>query len=76
MQQFAELPMVICWGLKDFVFDKHFLREWQQHFPQAEVHQFDDCGHYILEDAADEVIPIIESFLAANPLEESTGKTQ
>jgi haloalkane dehalogenase len=32
------------------------------------VHAFDDCGHYILEDASDEVIPIIEQFLAANPL--------
>ncbi len=73
LEQFSGLPMVICWGLKDFVFDKHFLKEWQQRFPDAEVHQFDDCGHYILEDAADEVIPIIKAFLRENPLEESTG---
>ena len=64
---FANLPMVICWGLKDFVFDRHFLAEWQRRFPQAEVHAFADCGHYILEDAKDQVIPIVETFLAKNP---------
>ena len=68
LDRFADLPMTICWGMKDFVFDKHFLKEWQRRFPKAEVHAFDDCGHYILEDASDEVIPIIEQFLAANPI--------
>lgn len=69
LAQFAELPMTICWGLKDFVFDRHFLKEWQRRFPDAEVHAFPDCGHYILEDAKAEVIPIIAKFLAAHPLD-------
>jgi haloalkane dehalogenase len=63
LSQFEQLPMLICWGLKDFVFDKHFLAEWLQRFPNAEVHAYDDCGHYILEDASDEVVPIINEFL-------------
>lgn len=61
---FAKVPMLICWGLKDFVFDAHFLAEWQRRFPAAEVHSFPDCGHYILEDAAGEVIPLIKDFIA------------
>ncbi|PLX74205.1 MAG: alpha/beta hydrolase [Desulfuromonas sp.] len=65
---FANRPMLICWGLKDFVFDQHFLKEWQRRFPMAEVHAFADCGHYILEDAKDEVIPIIDNFLKAHPI--------
>ena len=73
LARFADLPMTICWGLKDFVFDRHFLKEWQQRFPDAEVHTFADCGHYILEDAKDEVIPIIERFLEAHPLGETVG---
>lgn len=73
LARFADLPMTICWGLKDFVFDRHFLKEWQRRFPRAEVHAFADCGHYILEDAKAEVIPIIEQFLAAHPLDGSTG---
>lgn len=68
LHRFADLPMTICWGLQDFVFDGHFLAEWQRRFPQAEVHAFDDCGHYILEDAKDEVVPIIQRFLKQHPL--------
>lgn len=55
-------PMLVCWGMKDFVFDHHFLEEWERRFPHAEVHRFDDCGHYVLEDAADEVIPLVQRF--------------
>ena len=56
--------MLICWGMKDFVFDHHFLKLWTAHFPAAEVHRFYDCGHYVLEDAADEVIAHIRRFLS------------
>jgi cis-3-alkyl-4-acyloxetan-2-one decarboxylase len=62
-KQFQDRPMLICWGLKDFVFDKHFLKLWTDQFPQAEVHRFGDCGHYILEDAQEEVIGHIKQFL-------------
>ena len=34
------------------------------HFPQADVHRFDDCGHYILEDALEDIIPLVRDFLA------------
>lgn len=57
------LPMLICWGLKDFVFDRHFLEEWKRRFPDAEIHSFPDCGHYILEDAQQEVVPLIKRFI-------------
>lgn len=61
--RFAGLPMLILWGELDFVFDEHFLAEWQRRFPEAELHRFADCGHYILEDARDEVVPLIAEFL-------------
>jgi pimeloyl-ACP methyl ester carboxylesterase len=64
LDKFRELPMLICWGELDFVFDRHFQTEWERRFPAAEVHSFADAGHYILEDAAEEVIPLISEFLA------------
>jgi len=70
LSRFSKLPVCICWGEKDFVFDQHFLQKWRDYFPAAEVHAFADCGHYILEDARDEVIPIISRFLADHPLRE------
>ncbi len=63
LEQFKALPMQIHWGLLDFVFDGHFLDEWQRRFPQAEIHRYPDCGHYILEDAKDEVVPLIVRFI-------------
>lgn len=64
LDSLAALPMLICWGLKDFVFDRHFLEEWTRRFPGAQTHPFPDCGHYILEDAQKEVIPLIKSFIS------------
>ncbi len=61
--QFINLPMLILWGELDFVFDRHFLAEWRQRFPNAELQSFPDCGHYILEDAKDDVVPLISRFL-------------
>ena len=64
----SDLPTLICWGLRDFVFDQDYLEEWQRRFIQAEVYRFENAGHYLLEDVPDEVIPLIEEFLKNNPL--------
>lgn len=64
LEGFRDRPALVCWGAKDFVFDDHFLAEWQRFLPNADVHRFADCGHYILEDASEEVIPLIRTFLA------------
>lgn len=67
LSRFQSLPMLIGWGEQDFVFDKGFLAEWQRHFPQAEVHRFADVGHYVLEDAGDEIIGLVRQFLVGHP---------
>lgn len=62
------VPTLLLWGLRDFVFDRHFLAEWQRYFPHAETHTWPDCGHYLLEDAGDEAIMRVKEFLAKHPL--------
>lgn len=64
LAQLRDKPTLICWGARDFVFDDHFLAEWRRHFPSAEVHRYADAGHYVLEDAAEEVAAALDSFLA------------
>jgi haloalkane dehalogenase len=66
--RFRDVPMLVCWGERDFVFDRHFLNEWRRRFPRAEVHAFADAGHYVLEDARDEVLPLVRDFLQRHPL--------
>lgn len=68
IEQLADRPALVCWGLRDFVFDHHFLAEWQRRLPDAEVHAFDDAGHYVLEDAGEEIEPLVTDFLARHPL--------
>lgn len=63
LPQLRGVPMLIGWGERDFVFDNEFLHEWEIRFPQAEVHRFPDCGHYVLEDAAPELVPLITQFI-------------
>jgi haloalkane dehalogenase len=67
LHKFAGVPTLLLWGLRDFVFDKHFLAEWKRYFPHAEAHEWPDCGHYLLEDAGDEAIPKVQEFLAKHP---------
>ena len=59
LDRLAHVPMLIGWGLKDFVFDEPFLREWSRRFPAAEVHRFPRAGHYVLEDEAATLVPTI-----------------
>ena len=61
---FNRIPVLILWGEKDFVFDHHFLREWERLLPSAEVHRFPNAGHYVLEDAGEEILPLVQTFLA------------
>jgi haloalkane dehalogenase len=64
-----QLPVLICWGGKDFVFNDGFLEEWKRRLPEAEVHYFPRAGHYVLEDAGAEILPIIRSFFDEHPVD-------
>lgn len=67
LEELRDVPMLICWGMRDFVFDKDYLNEWTRRFPQAEVVRFDDAGHYVLDDAGDEILARVRKFLAPCP---------
>lgn len=64
LNRLDHLPLLICWGLRDFVFDGDYLEEWRRRFPHAETHGYSDVGHYILHDAPQRVIPRVQKFLA------------
>jgi pimeloyl-ACP methyl ester carboxylesterase len=55
-------PCLIAWGERDFVFDTPFLNKWLEYFPEAELHRFPDCGHYVLEDGGPGLIDTISRF--------------
>jgi haloalkane dehalogenase len=63
LEQFGNIPILLLWGEKDFVFKARVLAIFEKVWPQAEVHRFPDAGHYVLEDAGDEIAPIVREFL-------------
>ena len=57
-------PAVVCWGMKDPVFDAVVLDHLVTLLPQAEVHRWADAGHYVLEDVPDRIVPLATRLLA------------
>lgn len=63
LDRLSGVPVLFCWGRRDFVFDISILSEWLRRFPGATVHVVSDAGHYLLEDSPDQVGDFIEEFL-------------
>jgi haloalkane dehalogenase len=68
LHEFADRPAFIGWGLRDFVFDRHFLAGFRDALPGAQVMAFEDAGHYVMEDRHEALVPAIRAFLDANPV--------
>jgi len=60
----ADRPALVCWGMQDPVFDEVVLDHLVSLLPRSEVHRFPDAGHFVLEDAADRIVPLVTRFLA------------
>ncbi|MFI5131962.1 MAG: alpha/beta fold hydrolase [Chitinophagales bacterium] len=60
--QFHNTPTLIAWGMKDLVFDRHFLETWIKYLPKARVYRFEDSGHYILEDQQEAIGKLVLDF--------------
>lgn len=62
LPRFRDRRVLVVWGGRDFCFNDHFLAQWREIFPAATVHRLADAGHYVLDDARDEVVPMITQF--------------
>jgi pimeloyl-ACP methyl ester carboxylesterase len=67
LHDYADRPAFIGWGLRDFVFDRHFLEGFTSALPKARVRAFEDAGHYVLEDKPADLVPAIRAFLDSSP---------
>ena len=63
--------MLLMWGEQDWCFTTDFLDEFEQRFPRAETLRIPEAGHYVFEDAPDQMIERLTQFLQDHPL--STG---
>lgn len=62
----ASRPIRLIWGMRDWCFNASCLERFEQLFPDAEVCRLDHAGHYVIEDATDEVIGLVRAFLTGD----------
>lgn len=67
LSQFQTAPMLFIWGEQDWCFTPAFLDEFERRFPQAESRRIPDAGHYVFEDAIEQMIPRVREFLTKHP---------
>jgi pimeloyl-ACP methyl ester carboxylesterase len=67
LPRLAGHPILLAWGAKDFCFDLRFLSRWREIFPQAAVQVYPEAGHYVLEDAAPDILRRLRDFLLGAP---------
>ena len=62
----ARVPTLLVWGMKDPVFSRRYLDDLRHRIPHADVHQYEDAGHLVLEDRPDAIADIWRWLAARN----------
>jgi len=62
MEQLRETPLLYQWGEHDWCFTTLYRDGWVERFPNARGDTYPDAGHYLLEDAAAQVVPKLVEF--------------
>ena len=68
-----EKRVALIWGGDDFCFSRHYYERWRKIVPNAEATCLDSVGHYLLEDATEQVIAKIQELLAKGDAAERAG---
>lgn len=62
----SSMPSLLMWGMKDWCFRPECLERFESYWPQAEVHRYEDAGHYVVEDELEKIVPTLQDFLNRN----------
>lgn len=58
-----EKPVLIGWGMKDIAFREKELNTWIDVFPEAQVIRLENAGHFVQEEAVEELGMAVKAFL-------------
>ena len=62
------VPTLLIWGRNDNLFPPDFAPDvWKQIYPHAELTLVERAGHFIQEDAPEEVVTNLLDFLSRHP---------
>ena len=60
----ADVPQLLVWGMRDWCFTPACLDKFVEYWPAAEVHRLADVGHWVVEDADEQVEQLMTDWLA------------
>lgn len=63
LPQLEPLPKLLIWGMRDWCFTPACLEKLVEYWPKADVHRLDDVGHWVVEDAPEQVESIVSDWL-------------
>ena len=63
LPELVDRPIQLIWGMRDWCFRPECLDRFIKHWPAAEVHRLADCGHYVVEDAHERIVSMMQAFL-------------
>jgi pimeloyl-ACP methyl ester carboxylesterase len=76
-RHFRNKPVGIAWGMKDAAFTPAVLDDlWLKTFPHARVTRLADAGHFVQEDAYEQVIPALLEHLSSGMRRRQSGDPQ
>lgn len=59
----GHLPIELVWGMKDWCFRPECLRRFESIWPRAVSHELGDIGHYVMEEAPEQVLGVLSRLL-------------
>lgn len=68
LERLRQKPACLIWGEKDWCFTPAYRRRFEERLPRARVHKAEHAGHYVIEDAREDVLRWIADFLRDHPL--------
>ncbi|MFM8572761.1 MAG: alpha/beta fold hydrolase [Pirellula sp.] len=66
LPKLGHLPIDLVWGMKDWCFTPECLSRFQSVWPEAQVHQLPDVGHYVMEEAPEDVLRVLQRHSGEN----------
>ena len=63
-ETFVSKPALIFWGFRDIAFRKKELERWKSELSDCTVHELEDCGHFLAEEAPERILPILREFMS------------
>ena len=63
LPELTEMNKLLMWGMQDWCFHGDCLERFIKHWPEATVSRIESAGHYVVEDAQQQIVDEVKNFL-------------